>query len=380
MPESIHDEKKTPTNAVREPSFCAAAELRRYGFRMKPACLPWGSLLTLLLLIAPAAGADSTAEFVIDYSDLERYDQTMDSIDSGTDAELAFREYYRGGGNGMSLWLERVDAPAERVATFMARRVEAYPAWARMPYGYAKTLRDLEPLLRAFYGRLQSLFPDGKGPILPTYFLVGVLNGSGSWALTGNFVTLGAFNAKPGKSFLDIEPGVDITDVIDLKIDPAIVLQTAVHELVHHYQQIYQGLPGYLAMYRDRQLDTNIARAVREGVAEFIADLAIAGDASRLANVHARTRYFYENEAAIWRLFEPVASELNSDDNGWFYGVHPTRPEMPFQIGYSLGREMAKTYYEAAEDKPAAIRFLLSANDAESHRAILDIYRASRLR
>jgi hypothetical protein len=317
-------------------------------------------------------------DFVIDYTDLERYDQALDAIEAGADPEATFLDYYRGGGTGIKLWLERANATPERAAAFMAKRVGDHPVWARIPYGYAATLKKHEDALRSYYTRLQALFPDDTGPILPTYFVVAVLNGSGSWELTGNYITIGAFSAKPGKSLSDIKPGVDITEIIDLEIDPAVMLQTAVHELVHYFQMIYQGLSGYQAMYRDKQRDTNMARAAREGVADFIADLAIAGDVVGLESVHARTAYFYENEAAIWDLFEPVAEELNNDDNGWFYGVHPEKPEMPFQIGYSLGREMARAYYEHAEDKVAAVRFLLSANDAAAHQAILAAYQRDR--
>jgi hypothetical protein len=333
------------------------------------------------VILVAALGALQTAsgqlhdEFIIDYTDLERYDAALDAIAGGADPETVFLDYYSGGGTGIKLWMERANATPERAATFMAKRAGDHPDWARMPYGYAATLRTHEDQLRSYYARLQALFPDGTGPILPTYFLVAVLNGSGSWRLTGNYVTLGAFSAKPGKSISDIEPGVDVAEIIDLEIDPAVVLQAAVHELVHYYQTIFQGLPGYLAMYREEERDTNMARAVREGVADYIADLAIAGDASAVESVHARTAYFYENEADIWALFEPVAQDLNNDDNGWFYGVHPERPEMPFQIGYSLGREMVRAYYEQAEDKKSAIRFLLSANDMEAHDAILEAYR-----
>jgi hypothetical protein len=321
------------------------------------------------------ASAQLLDEFIIDYTDLERYDEALDSIEGGANPEMVFLDYYNGGGTGIKLWLQRANATPERAAAFMAKRVGDHPDWARMPYGYAETLRAHENELRRYYARLQMLFPDDTGPILPTYFVVAVLNGSGSWKLTGNYLTVGAFSAKPGKSLSDIKPGVDVADIIDLEIDTSVMLQAAVHELVHYYQTIYQGLPGYLAMYRQKERDTNMARAVREGVADYIADLAIAGDASGVESVHARTAYFYENEAAIWSLFEPVAHDLNSDDNGWFYGVHPERPEMPFQIGYSLGREMARAYYEQAEDKEAAIRFLLSANDTEAHEVILEAYR-----
>lgn len=334
--------------------------------------------IVTLLSVSSTAFAQLHDDFVIDYSDLERYDRTLDAIEAGADPEAAFVDYYSGGGTGIKLWLERAGAPAERVAAFMAKRTGEHPEWARMPYGYAATLRPYEEDLRSYYARLQALFPDGTGPILPTYFVVAVLNGSGSWKLTGNYITLGAFSAKPGKALSDIKPGVDVTEIIDLEIAPAVVLQAAVHELVHYYQTIYQGLTGYLAMYVDKERDSNMARAVREGVADFIADLAIAGDVAELESVHERAAYFYANEAEVWALFEPVAEDLNDDDNGWFYGVHPDKPEMPFQIGYSLGREMARAYYEQAVDKVAAIRFLLSANDAEAHRAILDAYRRNR--
>ena len=333
------------------------------------------AVLIVALTVSAPVLAQLRDDFVIDYSDLERYDQALDAIDAGADPEATFLDYYSGGGTGIELWLERANATAERAAAFMAKRVSEQPEWARMPYRYVETLKPHEDALRTYYTRLQALFPDGTGPILPTYFVVAVLNGSGSWRPTGNYITLGAFSAKPGKSLSDIEPGVDITEIIDLDLDPDVVLQTAVHELVHYYQMLYQGLPGYRAMYVEKENDTNTARAVREGVADFIADLAIAGDVAELESVHARTDYFYANEASIWALFEPVAEDLNSDDNGWFYGVHPTRPEMPFQIGYSLGREMARAYYEQAGDKVEAVRFLLSANDAEAHRAILGAYR-----
>ena len=146
--------------------------------------------------------------------------------------------------------------------------------------------------------------------------------------------------------------------------------------MAHFYQMLEQSRSGYREMYVNPEKDTLMARAIREGAAEFVTFLATGltmGDPDDLSDRHG---YVLAHEKEVWALFEPVWNELYKDHPGWFDGIHKDKPEMPFQAGYSLGFLMVESYYVQAEDKAAAVEHILGANSAEEFAPIVAAYSA----
>lgn len=322
------------------------------------------------------AQAQLQNDFIIDYEDLSRFDAALDAIGAGGDPYDVLLDYYENGGFGLKLWMKRRGFSAEQLAEGIAKRVTDHPDWAKSVYGFRAKLEPHDSRLREYFANLQELYPNRDQPILPSYFIVGNLYGSGLWGLTGSYLTVGPISPKPGKALRDKQPGEPFSDYADPDLDPELFMVVAVHEMVHYYQLLEQGRLGYREMYIVPGMDTLMARAIREGAADYITYLATGltmGDAEDVTDRHG---YVIANEAAVWELFQPVWNELYADHPGWFDGIHSERPEMPFQVGYSLGFFMVEAYYEAAEDKKAAVEFILNANSKEEFEPIVAAYRA----
>ncbi len=338
-------------------------------------------LLNVLLFCALHAvpqkvNAQLADNFIIDYTDLDRYDEAIDAINAGADPYDIFLSYYGGGGRGLKNWLGTLNASTERVAQFMAKRVTEHPDWAEIPYGSRKIIEPYEARLRSYYRKLQALSSESTStsPILPTYFIVAILNGSGSWTATGSYIAMGSFSPVHGKSVGDIKPGEVITEYLSDEIEPEYVLQVAVHEMVHFYQFLNQGSTDYLSMYTQPGEDTLIARAVREGAAEYIAYKASNLTMGETGDITSRHGYVQANEKKLWAIFRSVMFELEQDHSGWFSGTYDELPDMPFQIGYSLGFAMIEAYYQSQTDKDAAINFIYNAHKPQHFEKIIASY------
>jgi len=129
--------------------------------------------------------------------------------------------------------------------------------------------------------------------------------------------------------------------------------------VVHEHAHVQQETLGALRSGDGRSL---LERAVFEGIAELLAEeltgAFVAGDAT--------TAFGMANEAALWVEFR--AAMDGTDISRWLYNVGDD-PERPGDLGYFVGRRIARAYLEARGDRDAAIRELLRATDA---RAILD--------
>ena len=73
--------------------------------------------------------------------------------------------------------------------------------------------------------------------------------------------------------------------------------------------------------------------------------------------------YFVAHEEELWRRFDE--QKLDREPGDWMWR-DPEREEEPRDLGYLLGGAIVQSYYEAAEDKAAAIRRILAIVDAEA--------------
>jgi hypothetical protein len=106
-------------------------------------------------------------------------------------------------------------------------------------------------------------------------------------------------------------------------------------------------------MYWWRWHDTLIARAVREGCAELLAELAL-GKSTPDQLVYGTAR-----EAELWRAFRAIAHERTDKHTGWFSGRNTAFPDAPWQIGYFVGMRMCRAWYDGQPDRKAALRAIL---------------------
>jgi uncharacterized protein YjaZ len=118
---------------------------------------------------------------------------------------------------------------------------------------------------------------------------------------------------------------------------PAIVA----HELIHTQQ-----LRG--------PRSTLLARAIVEGAADFLGELISGLNMDLHVYEWAAPR-----EAELWDDFRDVmGGEANA---GWLYGSRSE--DEPADLGYWMGYQIVKAYYDRAEDKHAAVREIATVTD-----------------
>lgn len=215
-------------------------------------------------------------------------------------------------------------------AETIARAVAAQPEL----YLNARTCLAALPRVRArldrTFDRLLELYPEGQRP--PVTILVSrgrplAIAGPGS----GVQVALEAMCAETTARLLD--PGVD---------------DRFVHVIAHEYIHVQQA--------PERQNPTVLERALEEGVAEFLGDLISGGVANLAVHRSAQGREL-EIESAF-------AAHLDERDlSAWFDN---TTAQDVGQLGYWVGYRVAKSYYQQAPDKRAAIREMIQLTDAKA--------------
>ena len=168
--------------------------------------------------------------------------------------------------------------------------------------------------------------------VLPAYFVVGEHHGVNSGSEAG--------------PLLSVESGA-------ARVSRPNVYELLAHEMTHIQQFSAVGLARYRELYTTRP--SLLGGVVREGIAEFFAELVVG----RVSQAVAQT-YFREREEEVWRQF---LSELCRKDNGGWMGGRPSDPQRPSSVGYALGAAIARSFYSRSEDKGAALAELLRSDD-----------------
>jgi hypothetical protein len=275
------------------------------------------------------------------YADVDRFALALGKLDAGADTVTVLREYVAAGSRGFTAYAKQFGTNDSTLLAALRRHPAFYQSLRDLP----GRLRGQEPRIRAGLARLEALHPGTVFP--PVWFLVGsgraggqagrigVLIGAELTAASPDSVTRAA-NRTP-RSYRAIE---------DM---PALV----VHETVH-YNHFINAPITY-----SRQWD-NQARALKEGAADFVAELATG----RHTNYEAHA-YGERHERELWTRFE---ASLDSNTTGWFFG----RPaeDVPSALGYFLGYRIVRSYYARATDSTAAMRAIMRLHDYDAfHRA-----------
>ncbi len=167
---------------------------------------------------------------------------------------------------------------------------------------------------------LKYWFTDAIYP--PVYFVIGNFNSGGT--------------SSPNGLIIGAETQNNIDNI------PYIVA----HELIHFQQKRYT------------QETTLLEQSIREGTADFMGEM-ISGN-----HINKKTfDYGYEHENALCKEFVKVMYSDNWND--WLYEVSG-KDDRPNDLGYWMGYQIAKSFFDKQKDKHLAIRELLDIKDAKA--------------
>lgn len=274
-------------------------------------------------------------------SDIERFWQAADLAtreDSvGAKAAVFEREYIARGTRGLlDFHRAKIRSPAR-----LAEAVARYPAFYASVRQPTKELAGLEATIHGVFERMERLYPAAIYP--DVYFVVGRVSSAGTATEYG--LLLGAEqNVGSASTVLDELSEAQRRIVFPRDDLPHVIA----HELVH-FQQYLGGMR------------TLLDAALVEGGATFLADLM-----ARSATVpHFRT-WGAAHEREVWARF---VREMDGDEIGaWLGNNAGATAEWPADLGYFVGYEISRAYYEGAADKEKAIAALIRLEDP---RAIL---------
>lgn len=242
-------------------------------------------------------------------------------LDPGSDALLGYV-------------LAKVGGP-RRYATALMR----YPAYYASVRESTLGLAALAPEIRAALRRMTDHYADAVFPDVG--LVIGVFTSGGTSIAQG--LVLGVeMNAATPESPLD-EMSAGLRGIIG---PAAVVPHIAVHELVHA-QQDWSGP------------QTVLRNVLLEGGADFLADLALPGGPEAHYTAWGRA-----NDRAVWTRFLAEKDSTNISD--WTGNASFRADDWTGDLGYYVGAEIARGYYDQADDKAQAIRDLMALRDPEA--------------
>jgi hypothetical protein len=196
------------------------------------------------------------------------------------------------------------------------------------------TMKD--EIFKGFY-KFKELYADAIFPDI--YFVIGRGNSAGT--VSDNGLLLGVDQIAKSDDIptdeLSLWARLGFREVKGM---PVIVA----HELIHSQQ-------GKL-----KSDTTLLSYAIREGMADFFAELVTGINPSQRQCDFAK-----DKKKSIWRDFE---KEMYLDRySNWIANGNQERPDHPSDLGYYMGYEICKAYYDEMPDKKKAIVDIFNIRD-----------------
>lgn len=282
-------------------------------------------------------GACSQPSNEIYTSDIDNFWMAFDSIQKATEysekIEFINQLYINKGTKGLKAFMEA----RNYTDTLYVNLIDKYPKFWNSIRPNTLSIKSRVGELNKAVLNLKKLYPDLKDADM--YFTIGGLRSGGT--VKGNMTLVGA----------EIAMGNPSTDVSEFKKDwlknvfsgnsPDHLVQLNVPELVHTQQR------------GDGGKNTVLKHSIMEGSCDFIAELA--------TEQPVQTKYLTYGRANAREIKELFKKEMFSENlSNWLYNG-PEKVERA-DLGYYIGYEICKAYYENAKNKAQAIKDIIELN------------------
>jgi hypothetical protein len=231
------------------------------------------------------------------------------------------------------------------------------------PKYYASVLRQSEVFkskemiqrINAAYGKLLNIYPEVK--IKPNVICIGIMDDGGKSFESGQYVGLELFTCNIFADTTEVVKSTVLTDYLKAgSFDISRMDELIVHELVHLSQ--FKGNDEFLKTFKGT---IQYIPLLGEGGAAFIADLVFDFKATIGPGTFNAIQYKYceENKVRLWQDYKNLTDVSKISD--YFYKnthLYPVR-----SVGYYLGYQICKQYYEKAKNKRKAIKEIIEVTD-----------------
>ena len=292
-------------------------------------------LLTVLILSVGAfaqltTNTDPDAARIVT-SDIELFWKAYDRAKPENDLIIYRDEYLRKGSVGLQEFTRlRIGSSCNLVNAISTS--PKYYAALREP---SLKIASYEDRIRASFKKLKEIYPAAVFP--DVYFVIGRMNSAGTLSDKGLLIGVDMFG-KNGDAPMDELGSWHKAVVGSIDRLPYVVA----HELIHYQQKTAEA-------------DTLLARAIGEGVPDFVGEL-IAGDSIN-PHLHA---YANPIERELWLEFKKEM--YGKSVSRWLYQGDDSK-DRPADLGYWIGYKIAESYYRNAADKKQAVRDMLEIKD-----------------
>ncbi|MEP6991152.1 MAG: DUF2268 domain-containing putative Zn-dependent protease [bacterium] len=264
---------------------------------------------------------------VVSTADVHRFVAALHRIPPGDRTCAAFGDYLAAGSPGLIAYSAKFGVGRKELCNALRRSPALYAPLEGQLAGVDSARTAIADVYATYRQRID---PDGKLP--PVYFVVG--NGISGGTTVGWRDPI-------------VLIGVERAGRID-RIAPTIA-----HEFVHtqqHYPWLgaLTGGPSFLR-------GSLLRHSIKEGSANLGAEL--------LTGTRQGNAYGEAHATALWTEFQ--AAMHGTDYSRWLYNGWNVKVlgDRPPDLGYWMGYQVAKAYYEKAADKRQAVRDILSISD-----------------
>lgn len=198
-------------------------------------------------------------------------------------------------------------------------------------------VEKLKDSMYIYFDKLKELYDDAVFPDM--YFVIGRWNSAGTVSDAGLLLGVDQIARTPEipQHELTLWEKNNFTDFSRLPV-------IAMHEQIHFQQSKIE-------------YDTTLLwNALIEGMADFVCELVTGKNPSQRQHEFAATR-----KKEIWERFKSEMYLRRSYN--WIANSDQERPDHPADLGYYMGYEICKAYYDKATDKKQAIRDMLELKD-----------------
>jgi hypothetical protein len=297
-------------------------------------------LLSLLL-----CGQTIKAQITLHIEDLPRFYQAFDSFVTTTDSikQVGFLNtlYVDKASQGLKFFIKMRNLKTNDWRNFILK--EKQNLIEKRPL--IMSVLTQQPLIESKINRFKKLYPDFRGGDI--YFLVGVGNTGGT--INDKTVYVGAeVVASDRKNW---------------------AVSTVLHEFTHTQQWTQRNMVRLMSsdslvkdyMSTHTQL---LGRCLEEGLADFVSELVNEENlAKTIPSGH--TAFGLKNEKEIWSAFKKDMFS-NFDGNtgmGWLNsGKRKINGYEQTDLGYFIGHQICKSYYNKAKNKQQALKEMIGTN------------------
>jgi len=219
-------------------------------------------------------------------------------------------------------------------AANLSKVVKRFPKYYASIRNTTTRIPSMKDQIVKSFVKLKEIYPEAVFP--PIYFVIGAMSTAGTVSPDGIIVGTEIFG-RTDEAFMD-----ELTPSAQKAIrSPDKIPYNVAHEIVH----IQQPAPTY----------TLLEKSLKEGSADFIGEMISGKHINQ--NVHD---YANPKEKELWMEFKKRMFKRNYE--GWLYGPSPGRPN---DLGYWMGYQVVKAYYDKQPDKQKAIHDIINITDAK---------------